>query len=195
MSTRPAWLPKEYSTGYFNRDGHPSRYQPRPTALNFGEHMGTGVFPLMIAVPLANRSSRKWQEVSSYFRELPELLELSYWSYKQYNLKKKKRTALAIFIVHFSRLKKRNKNAICSSHLVLAWYGANRRGWCGRGLTGWTYSKRQMGWKIKRRAKGSNRTQIRTNEVTRVQLRLNRQFNNEKKYEENTNPNWSKEII
>ena len=32
-------------------DGHPSRYQPRPTGLNFGEQKGTGVFPLVIAVP------------------------------------------------------------------------------------------------------------------------------------------------
>ena len=35
---------------YFYLDGHPSRYQPRPTGLNFGEQTGTGVFPLMIAV-------------------------------------------------------------------------------------------------------------------------------------------------
>ena len=35
----------------FYRDGHPSRYQPRPTELNFGEQTGTGVFPLVIAVP------------------------------------------------------------------------------------------------------------------------------------------------
>ena len=33
------------------RDGHPSRYQRRPTGLNFGEQTGTGVFPLVIAVP------------------------------------------------------------------------------------------------------------------------------------------------
>ena len=52
MFTTPAWLPKEYSTGYFYLDGHPSRYQPRPTGLNFGEQTGTGVFPLVIAVPL-----------------------------------------------------------------------------------------------------------------------------------------------
>ena len=32
-------------------DGHPSRYQPCPTGLNFGEQTGTGVFPLVIAVP------------------------------------------------------------------------------------------------------------------------------------------------
>ena len=32
-------------------DGHPSRYQPRPTGLNFGEQTETGVFPLVIAVP------------------------------------------------------------------------------------------------------------------------------------------------
>ena len=36
----------------FYLDGHPSRYQPRPTGLNFGEQTGTGVFPLVIAVPL-----------------------------------------------------------------------------------------------------------------------------------------------
>ena len=40
------------SQGVFYRDGHPSRYQPRPTGLNFGEQTGTGVFPLVIAVPL-----------------------------------------------------------------------------------------------------------------------------------------------
>ena len=34
-------------------DGCPSRYQPPPTGLNFGEQTGTGVFPLVIAVPLA----------------------------------------------------------------------------------------------------------------------------------------------
>ena len=36
----------------FYRDGHPPRYQPRPTGLNFGEQTGTGVFPLVIAVPI-----------------------------------------------------------------------------------------------------------------------------------------------
>ena len=36
----------------FYLDGHTSRYQPRPTGLNFGEQTGTGVFPLVIAVPL-----------------------------------------------------------------------------------------------------------------------------------------------
>ena len=35
----------------FYRDGHPSRYQPHPTGLNFGEQTGTGVFPLVIVVP------------------------------------------------------------------------------------------------------------------------------------------------
>ena len=35
----------------FYLDGHPSRYQPRPTGLNFGEETGTGVFPLVIAIP------------------------------------------------------------------------------------------------------------------------------------------------
>ena len=34
----------------FYLDGHPSRYQPRPTGLDFGEQTGTGVFPLVIAV-------------------------------------------------------------------------------------------------------------------------------------------------
>ena len=35
----------------FYLDGQLSRYQPRPTGLNFGEQTGTGVFPLVIAVP------------------------------------------------------------------------------------------------------------------------------------------------
>ena len=35
----------------FYLNGHPSRYQPCPTGLNFGELTGTGVFPLVIAVP------------------------------------------------------------------------------------------------------------------------------------------------
>ena len=34
----------------FYLDGHPSRYQPRPTGLNFGEQTRTGVFPLVTAV-------------------------------------------------------------------------------------------------------------------------------------------------
>ena len=34
----------------FYLDGHPSRYQPRPTGLNFGEQTGTGVFPSVTAV-------------------------------------------------------------------------------------------------------------------------------------------------
>ena len=32
--------------GVFYLDGHPSRYQPRPRGLNFGEQMGTDVFPI-----------------------------------------------------------------------------------------------------------------------------------------------------
>jgi len=28
---------------FYLLDGHPSRYQPRPTGLNFGEQTGTGV--------------------------------------------------------------------------------------------------------------------------------------------------------
>ena len=35
----------------FYLDGHPSRYKPRPTGLNFSEQTGTRVFPLVIAVP------------------------------------------------------------------------------------------------------------------------------------------------
>ena len=35
-------------------DGHPSKYQARPTGLNFGEQTGTGVFPLVIAVQLTH---------------------------------------------------------------------------------------------------------------------------------------------
>ena len=38
----------------FYRDGQPSGYQPCPTGLNFGKQTGTGVFPLVIAVPHAN---------------------------------------------------------------------------------------------------------------------------------------------
>ena len=34
----------------FYLGGHPSRYQPRPTGLNFGEQTGTGVFALVIAI-------------------------------------------------------------------------------------------------------------------------------------------------
>ena len=36
----------------FYPDGHPSRYQPRPTGLNLGEQTATGAFPLVKAVPL-----------------------------------------------------------------------------------------------------------------------------------------------
>ena len=36
----------------FYLDGHPSRYQSRPTRLNCGEQTGTGVFSLVIAVQL-----------------------------------------------------------------------------------------------------------------------------------------------
>ena len=43
----------------FYLDGHPSRYQPRPTGLNFGEQTGTGVFPLVIAVPTVNETHKK----------------------------------------------------------------------------------------------------------------------------------------
>ena len=40
----------------FYLDGHPSRYQPRPTGFNFGKQTGTGVFPLVIAVPSGRES-------------------------------------------------------------------------------------------------------------------------------------------
>ena len=43
----------------FYRDGHPSRYQPRPTGLNFGEQTGSGVFPLVIAVPQTQVSNEE----------------------------------------------------------------------------------------------------------------------------------------
>ena len=36
----------------FYLDGDPCRYQSRPAGLNFGEQTGTGVFPLVIAVPI-----------------------------------------------------------------------------------------------------------------------------------------------
>ena len=46
----PLWASVDFSIG--GRElGHPSRYQPRPTGFNFGEQTGTGVFPLVIAVP------------------------------------------------------------------------------------------------------------------------------------------------
>ena len=44
----------------FYLDGHPSRYQPRPTRLNFGEQTGTCVFPLVIAA----HKKRKCSNVS-----------------------------------------------------------------------------------------------------------------------------------
>ena len=68
MSTTPAWLPIEYSTGFFYLDGHPSRYQPRPTGLNFGEHTGTGVFPLVIAV--LQRSKKQNESTWALFTKL-----------------------------------------------------------------------------------------------------------------------------
>ena len=43
FQVHPADLPKKFQQqiGF----GHPSRYQPRSTELNFGEQRGTGVFP------------------------------------------------------------------------------------------------------------------------------------------------------
>ena len=43
----------------FYPDGHPSRYQPRPTGLNFGEQTGTGVFLFLIAVLLIITANKK----------------------------------------------------------------------------------------------------------------------------------------
>ena len=51
----------------FYLDGHPSRYQPRPTGLNFGEQTGTGVFPLVIAVPLTARSSFRYYKYATIY--------------------------------------------------------------------------------------------------------------------------------
>ena len=56
----------------FYLDGHPSRYQPRtrPTGLNFGEQTGTGVFPLVIAVPPAPvRKVEKFQKAARHERK------------------------------------------------------------------------------------------------------------------------------
>ena len=62
----------------FHLDGHPSRYQPRPTGLNFGEKTGTGVFPLVIAVPNSWEKTReKWDETSQslldFFLHRPQI--------------------------------------------------------------------------------------------------------------------------
>ena len=54
MSTTPAYAPKEVQHRVFCLDGHPSRYQPRPKGLNFGEQTGSGVFPLVIALKQMN---------------------------------------------------------------------------------------------------------------------------------------------
>ena len=42
-------------------DGHPSRHQPRPTGLNFGEQTGTGVFPLVMAKESERKRYRETQ--------------------------------------------------------------------------------------------------------------------------------------
>ena len=58
------------------RDGHPSRYQPRPTGLNFGEQTGTGVFPLVIAVPhFSGTFYLKWSQLQG------RLLSLYWWNW------------------------------------------------------------------------------------------------------------------
>ena len=53
----------------FYRDGHPSRYQPRPTGLNCGEQTGTGVFPLVIAVPSEESISRSVDTVDKHHKQ------------------------------------------------------------------------------------------------------------------------------
>ena len=52
----------------FYLDGHPSRYQPRPTGLNFGEQTGTGVFPLVTAV--LQRSTKQNESTCALFTKL-----------------------------------------------------------------------------------------------------------------------------
>ena len=47
----------------FYLDGHPSRYQPRPTGLNFGGQTGTGVSPLVTAVPPHKKIIQKIIEI------------------------------------------------------------------------------------------------------------------------------------
>ena len=49
----------------FYLDGQLSRYQPRPTGINFDEQTGTGVFPMVTAVP--PRTSFEW---ANYVRVL-----------------------------------------------------------------------------------------------------------------------------
>ena len=51
MSTTPALLPKEYSTGYFIEVVTHPDINPVQQGFNFGERTGTGVFPLVIAIP------------------------------------------------------------------------------------------------------------------------------------------------
>ena len=55
----PSLTSQEVQHRVFYPDGHPSRYQPRPTGLNFGEQTGTGVFPLVIAVQAAKITKSK----------------------------------------------------------------------------------------------------------------------------------------
>ena len=54
----------------FYLDGHPSRYQPCPTALNCGEQTGTGVFPLVIAVPLSSSPTPEFKPSSDHYLSL-----------------------------------------------------------------------------------------------------------------------------
>ena len=55
----------------FYLDGHPSRYQPRPTGLNCGEQTGTGVFPLVIAV---HKTQKRWCTGCSLINRIKRLV-------------------------------------------------------------------------------------------------------------------------
>ena len=59
----------------FYLDGHPSRYQPRPTGLNFGEQTGTGVFPLVIAVPRKRSNGQQGTKLSRTHDEIQITIE------------------------------------------------------------------------------------------------------------------------
>ena len=73
-------------------DRHPSRYQPYPTELNFGEQTGTGVFPVVIAVPtkphnllapynlflVLSSTAEPWNE-NVFWKLAPEVTEWHNW--------------------------------------------------------------------------------------------------------------------
>ena len=50
----------------FYLDGHRSRYQPRPTGLNFGEQTESGVFPSVTAV---HTNALVWRCHRAYFKQ------------------------------------------------------------------------------------------------------------------------------